>query len=100
LKTKLKKFGWEISNQEQGYFDCFAKYIKDYDLVVTLKFEGDYIDSYEDQSKEVAIYNVEFFKTGQKLKLKEISKRLFSEIYNEIKIVVDSGISNQSINSE
>ncbi len=91
LKTKFKKFGWEPSNQEQGSFDCFSKYIKDYELNINLEFAGDYIDSYEDQGEEVAIYNVKFFKNNTKLKLKEIPKRLFCEIYNEIKIVSDSG---------
>ncbi|MBN2694066.1 DUF4132 domain-containing protein [bacterium] len=91
LKTKFKKFGWEPFDQDQGYFECYSKYIKDYDLTVNLHFEGDSLDSYEDQSEEIAIYTVEFLNNFNKLKLKEIPARLYSEIYNEIKTVSNSG---------
>jgi len=103
LKNKLFNKGWERGSvQDAG---CYYEYYKDFDhygISVELNFGGDCM--YEDG--ETIIKEIVFYKSGtvshgsyvydkpaegNTFSLKQIPKRLYSEIYHEIKTIAESG---------
>jgi len=74
-----------------GYY-YYKKDIYDQKITVKLDFLGDCMGGYDD-SKEVPLYGLTFCKYGtyEAIELKNISKRLYSEIYGEVKTIAESG---------
>lgn len=90
LKNNLFKYGWNRGMVEDA--GCFYYYDKSYSdgTNVNLDFLGDYVGNYDD-NMEVPIYDITLTKNGEKLKLSEISPRLYSELYYELKKITEKG---------
>ncbi len=83
---------WQMKYVQNGddYYSEYYKEITKYNINIKLDFTDDF--SYEDFA-EVSISDVIFYATDNDniLKIKDIPKRLYSEIYYELKTIVDSG---------
>jgi hypothetical protein len=106
LKNKLFNKGWQRGSvQDAG---CYYEYYKDldsYKMSVELSFEGDCVGGFDDYDdvpiKHIVFYVSDTVKRGSYIydtpsnenvfSLKQIPKRLYSEIYNEIKTIAESG---------
>ena len=68
------------------------QYSKNYDngFSFILNFLGDYIGNYDD-NKEIPLYDISIYKNGEPTSLKNIPKRLYSELHYELKRVTDKG---------
>jgi len=90
LKNNLFKYGWGRGAVEDA--GCFYYYDKSYSdgTYVSLDFLGDYVGNYDD-NMEVPVYDINVSKNGKKLKIFELSPRLYSELYYELKKITDKG---------
>ena len=90
LRNGLFNSGWNRGSIEDA--GCFYYYDKVYGdgTFVSLDFLGDYIGNYDD-NMEVPIYDIKLNKNGKDLKISEISPRLYSELYYELKKITDKG---------
>ncbi len=105
LQSKLFKLGWNRGSvQDAGCFYDFYKDIEGHGISVDLNFLGDCVGYSMHDS--VPLYDVVFHqkglvargsymydkpKDGNTFALEQIPARLYSEIYNELKSVADSG---------
>ncbi len=90
LKNNLFKFGWNRGAVEDA--GCFYYYDKQYGdgTQVSLDFLGDYVGNYDD-NKDVPVYDITLSKNGKELKVSELSPRLYSELYYELKKITEKG---------
>ncbi len=104
LKTRLFSKGWQRGSvQDAGCYYEYYKEIPEYGIDVELSFMGDCM--YDDYG-DVPVYDILFYASktvargsyvydrpedGNTFTLKQIPKRLYSEIYHEIKSIMDSG---------
>ena len=106
LKSKLFNKNWNRGSvQDAG---CFYEYYKEfefYGIGVELSFEGDCVGGYDEYGdvpiKEITFYVAKSVQRGSYIydkpatqdtfSLGQIPKRLYSEIYHEIKTIAESG---------
>lgn len=88
LKQKLFSRGWYY---QLGYeYDQFMKEIPEEHLKVILTTHSDDFSGFRDIN-EIPVYKVLFFLKGNPCKIAQIPPVIYSECYNELKIVIDSG---------
>ncbi len=90
LKNGMTKFAWQRGPVEDA--GVYYSYSKNYDngFSFILNFLGDYIGNYDD-NKEIPLYDISIYKNGEPTSLKNIPKRLYSELHYELKRVTDKG---------
>ncbi|MBN2694925.1 DUF4132 domain-containing protein, partial [bacterium] len=93
LKSRLLKENWSTGWVEDG--GCFYFYQKTFpeaQITVKLDFLGDCMGGYDD-TVEVPLYGLSFYNNLHKesIKLSEVPKRVFSEVYKTVKTIATSG---------
>ncbi len=93
LKSRLLKENWSTGWVEDG--GCFYFYQKTFpeaQITAKLDFLGDCMGGYDD-TVEVPLYGLSFYNNLHKdpIKLCEIPKRVFSEVYKTVKAISSSG---------
>ncbi|MCP4216188.1 MAG: DUF4132 domain-containing protein [bacterium] len=108
LKNKLFKKNWNRGSvRDAGGFYEYYKENTTYGIGTQLSFFGDFVGyDYTEAASEVPVFDIEFYKAGtvargsyvydlptkeNKIPLKNLPPRFYSEIYHEIKTVMASG---------
>ncbi|MBN2693976.1 DUF4132 domain-containing protein [bacterium] len=92
LRSRLTAKGWTTGVVEDaGAFYSYEKSYPEYKMYASLEFMGDSIRAIIDDS-EVPVYKLIFrLNYNTKCPIKTVPPRLFSEIYYEVKTIIDCG---------
>jgi hypothetical protein len=92
FKAKLMdKYGWSRGPAEDaGCYYSYQKYLPN-NIKAELAFMGECYGGYGDRFQEIWMGGLSFYKDNKEIKIKDISKKLLSEVYLEVKALADSG---------